>query len=158
MMDLLQILQTCSFCLLQMLTDGLERCGLLWCFYQLFGLSFWRHPFTADTDAETHFSKSDEETNKLIYISDGLRVSKLSAYFHFWVNCSFNVSAECTMHISQSITIINSVVWFLILIHNCWKVLYYEIFSLFCFFQILLCSHWWSFSFYTIIVLYCVFK
>ncbi len=22
-------------------------CGL-WCFYQLFGLSFWRHPFTAD--------------------------------------------------------------------------------------------------------------
>ncbi len=30
------------------LTDGLEWCGLLWCFYQLFGLSFWRHPFTAD--------------------------------------------------------------------------------------------------------------
>ncbi len=23
-------------------------CGLLWCFYQLFGLSFWRHPFTAE--------------------------------------------------------------------------------------------------------------
>ncbi len=22
--------------------------GLLWCFYQLFGLSFWRHPFTAE--------------------------------------------------------------------------------------------------------------
>ncbi len=125
------------FCLLQMLTDGLEWCGLLWCFYQLsfwrhpftaehplaliltapihcrasigshsdgthslqsiHWLSFWRHPFTAehplaliltapihcrasigshsdgthslqsihcwDTDAETHFSKSDEETN-----------------------------------------------------------------------------------------------
>ncbi len=29
--------------------DGLESfCGLLWCFYQLFGLSFWRHPFTAE--------------------------------------------------------------------------------------------------------------
>ncbi len=25
-----------------MLTDGLQWCGLLWCFYQLFGLSFWR--------------------------------------------------------------------------------------------------------------------
>ncbi len=25
-----------------------STCGLLWCFYQLFGLSFWRHPFTAD--------------------------------------------------------------------------------------------------------------
>ncbi len=23
-------------------------CGLLWCFYQLFGLSFWWHPFTAE--------------------------------------------------------------------------------------------------------------
>ncbi len=23
-------------------------CGLLWCFYKLFGLSFWRHPFTAE--------------------------------------------------------------------------------------------------------------
>ncbi len=23
-------------------------CGLLWCFYQLFELSFWRHPFTAE--------------------------------------------------------------------------------------------------------------
>ncbi len=41
-------LQARSFCLLQMLTDGLEWCGLLWCFYQLFGLSFWRHPFTAE--------------------------------------------------------------------------------------------------------------
>ncbi len=26
----------------------MEWCGLLWCFYQLFGLSFWRHPFTAE--------------------------------------------------------------------------------------------------------------
>ncbi len=27
---------------------SLVWCGLLWCFYQLFGLSFWRHPFTAE--------------------------------------------------------------------------------------------------------------
>ncbi len=33
-------LQTCTF--------GWITCGLLWCFYQLFGLSFWRHPFTAE--------------------------------------------------------------------------------------------------------------
>ncbi len=26
----------------------LITCVLLWCFYQLFGLSFWRHPFTAE--------------------------------------------------------------------------------------------------------------
>ncbi len=40
--------KTGSLCLLKTLTDGLEWCGLLWCFYQLFGLSFWRHPFTAE--------------------------------------------------------------------------------------------------------------
>ncbi len=38
-------------------------CGLLWCFYQLFGVSFWRHPFTAEHPFLRHFSKSDEETN-----------------------------------------------------------------------------------------------
>ncbi len=63
-----------SFCLLQMITDKLECCGLLWCFYQtliltapihcrasidshsdgthslqsIHWLSFWRHPFTAE--------------------------------------------------------------------------------------------------------------
>ncbi len=52
------------------LQEWLEWCGLLWCFYQLFGLSFWRHPFTAE---DTLISKwlqckvlqifSDEETN-----------------------------------------------------------------------------------------------
>ncbi len=46
LMDL--FVQTHIFCLLKMLTDGLEWCGLLWCFYQLFGLSFWRHPFTTE--------------------------------------------------------------------------------------------------------------
>ncbi len=41
-------LQTCSVSLLKTLIDGLECCGLLWCFYQQFELSFWRHPFTAE--------------------------------------------------------------------------------------------------------------
>ncbi len=44
--------------------------GLLWCFYQLFELSFWRHPFTADDLLVSKWCKatflqicSDEETN-----------------------------------------------------------------------------------------------
>ncbi len=59
------------FSLLKTLTDGVEWCGLLWCFYQLFGLLFWRHPFTADehcwtSDVMLHFSKwFVEETNYL---------------------------------------------------------------------------------------------
>ncbi len=54
-------------------------CGLLWCFYQLFGLSFWRHPFTAEDPLVSKWFLqicSDEETN---YILECL--SKLSADF-----------------------------------------------------------------------------
>jgi len=74
---------------LQTLHDRLERCGLLWCFYQLFELSFWRHPFTAEDPLHVmlNFFKSDPMKKKL-YILDGLRVRTLSA--HFWVN-SFNL-------------------------------------------------------------------
>ncbi len=45
-------------------------CGLLWCFYQLFGFSFWRHPFTADDPLVSKWCNatflqicSNEETN-----------------------------------------------------------------------------------------------
>ncbi len=62
-------------------------CGLLWCFYQLFGLSFWRHPFTAEHPL---LSKWCNDTflqiwwrNKLIYILDGLMVSTFTANVHF---------------------------------------------------------------------------
>ncbi len=55
-------------------------CGLLWCFYLLFGLSYWRHPFIAE----------DPFVSKLIYILDSVRMSTFSSIFNFWVNCSFN--------------------------------------------------------------------
>ncbi len=32
--------------------------GFLWCFYQLFELSFWRHPFTAEDPLAVNFPKS----------------------------------------------------------------------------------------------------
>ncbi len=45
-------------------------CGLLNVFYQLFGLSFWRHPFTADDSLLIEWTNAtflqiglDEETN-----------------------------------------------------------------------------------------------
>ncbi len=51
-------------------------CGLLWCFYQLFGLSFWRHPFTAEDPLLRQWCNATFLQiwwrNKLIYISDGL--------------------------------------------------------------------------------------
>ncbi len=97
MIDLFQLL---------MLTDGLEWCGLLWCFYQTLILTAPIHCRASidshsdgthslqsihcwDTDAMLHFSKSDEE--KLILIMDGLRLTKLSAHFE-WTFYSWNCS------------------------------------------------------------------
>ncbi len=69
-------------------------CGLLWCFYQLFGLSFWRHPFTAEHPLLRHWCRDTFlQTwwrNKLILILDDLRGSTISANLHYWVNCYFN--------------------------------------------------------------------
>ncbi len=53
------------------------------CFYQLFGRSFWRHPFTAEDPLVSKWCNAkilqihcfDEETNS--YILDGLKVSKI---------------------------------------------------------------------------------
>ncbi len=61
-----------SFCLLQMLTDGLEWCGLFVDYCDVFiscldshsdGTHSLQSIHCWDTDAETHFYKSDEETN-----------------------------------------------------------------------------------------------
>ncbi len=69
----------------KMIIDGLEGCGLLWCFYQL---SFWRHPFTAKDPLMRKLCKatflqicSDEQ--KLIFIFDGLRACTYSGSFNF---------------------------------------------------------------------------
>ncbi len=60
-------------------------CGLLWCFYQLFGLSFWRHPFTTkDPLARKRWNDTFLQVwwrNKLNYILDGLRLWKFSFFF-----------------------------------------------------------------------------
>ncbi len=70
-----------SFCLLQMLTDGLvvDYCDVF------IRLSFWRHPSTAETFLQTWWR------NKL-------RRSKFSAHFHLWLNYSF----KCCMHKASS--------------------------------------------------------
>ncbi len=66
------ILMMDFFCLLQMLTDGLEWCGLLVDYCDVFiscldshsdGTHSLQSIHCWDTDAVTHFYKSDEETN-----------------------------------------------------------------------------------------------
>ncbi len=88
-------LLTHSFSLHNMLIDGLEWCGLLWCFYQLFRLSFWRHPFTAEDlllskwcNAKFLQICSSEEINSstTFWMAWGW---KFSANFLFWMIYSF---------------------------------------------------------------------
>ncbi len=70
-------------------------CGLLWCFYQLFGLSFWRHPFTAEHPLLSQWCRDTFLQiwwrNKLILILDELRMSTFSANVYFWLNYYFNI-------------------------------------------------------------------
>ncbi len=73
-------LQTHSFWLLKTLTDGLEWCGLLVDYCDVLsavGLSFWRHPFTAEHPLLSHWCSDTFLQiwwrNKLIYILDVLR-------------------------------------------------------------------------------------
>ncbi len=77
-------LQTCHS-LHDALTDGLECCGLLWCCiscldshsdgtHSLQRIQWWA------SDGMLHFYKS-VQIKKLIYISEGLRVSTFSAHF-----------------------------------------------------------------------------
>ncbi len=73
-------------------------CGLLWCFIScLDSHSDGTHSLQSihcwDTDAVTHFLQIWWR-NKLIYILDGLRVSKFSANFHFWHNDCVNAQNE----------------------------------------------------------------
>ncbi len=62
---------------------------LLLCFYKLFGLSFWRHPFTAEDPLVSKLYKAkflkicSDEDKKNIYILDCLRVSQIYTTFYF---------------------------------------------------------------------------
>ncbi len=105
-MDLFVLLQTCSFSLLKTLTDGLEWCGLLWCFYQLFGLSFWRHPFTAEhplvnkwcnarflqiySDEETHLRLGWSEDEHIFIFGWTIPVSGIPVFFFSRVHLGFD--------------------------------------------------------------------
>ncbi len=68
-------------------------CGLLWCFYQLFGLSFWRHPFTAEDPLVSKWCNatfleicSDETTN-----SSTSWMAWQWVHFYFWLNYCFKL-------------------------------------------------------------------
>ncbi len=73
--------------------------GGFWYERTILGLSFWRHPFTAEDPSVSKWRNTKTSSNlfwetriKLIYILDGLSMSTFSANIHFWMNYSFNSS------------------------------------------------------------------
>ncbi len=104
MMDLLQ------FCLLQMLSGGLEWCGLLVEYCDVFISSLDSHSDGThslqsihwwDTDVMTHFSKSDEETN-----SSTSWMAWVGAHFQHMFIFDWTVSLS---NLAQSIIVILSI-------------------------------------------------
>ncbi len=75
-------------------------CALLWCFYEFFGLSFWRHPFTAENLLVRKWCNAKFTVpmkKKINEILDGLRMSTFSAILNFWVNYYFKFSVSSTV-------------------------------------------------------------
>ncbi len=84
--------------------------GLLWCFYQLFGLSFWWHPFTAEDPLVSKWCSatflqfcSDEETNSFTFWCHRHTFSNTARnlpWLLFTGTCSSSphTSAQLTLH------------------------------------------------------------
>ncbi len=81
-------------------TAELESCGLLWCFYQLFGLSFWRHP-------PIHWGSIGEQVMQFRIYPNLFQWRKNSstswmAFFCCWVNYFFKGTAHPKMILLSS--------------------------------------------------------
>ncbi len=88
-----EFLQKHSFLLKNTLTDALELCGLL-----LFGLSFWRHPFTAEDQSVSKWCNA-----KILQICSHEGTYSYVPWMawgwvhfqHFWVRCFFKDLYYC---------------------------------------------------------------
>ncbi len=102
-------------CFLQIGSFGFKWCSLMDrrgqdCFYfyfifyyELFGLSFWRHPFTSvDQFVSNATFLQIWWRNKLLYILDDLKMSKLSANCHFCVIYSFKVDLNSVFYFRKT--------------------------------------------------------
>ncbi len=73
-------------------------CRLLWCFYQVFVILFWRHPFTAEDPLVSKWCNTTF-LQSLINISDGHRVSTFSYIFIYGWSIPLRL---CNIHSSNS--------------------------------------------------------
>ncbi len=91
-------IHTLSFCL-KTLTDGVV--WIIVMFYQLFGLSFWRHPFTAEHTLLSKWCNTCNISPNLFPWWNNLTHLGWPEGFHFRVNCSFKCLALFRMLLKQ---------------------------------------------------------
>ncbi len=71
-------------------------CGLLWCFYQLFGLSFWRHPFTTEDPLVSKWRNTTflRCRNRLINSPNSSSSWMTWGWVHFRLSKGWNISGK----------------------------------------------------------------
>ncbi len=77
------------------LIDELESCGLLWCFYQLFELSIWWHPFSEVSKFVTMKKETrlHPEWPKIIYLisQDHALITSILIVFSWIIVVEFHI-------------------------------------------------------------------
>ncbi len=77
-------------------------CGILWCFYQLFGLSFWRHPFTTKDPSVSKWCNA--KCLQICLRNLGWPEDDTFSVFFGWVTlliiCMYNVSLHSFFKVS----------------------------------------------------------
>ncbi len=83
-------------------------CGLLWCFYQLFGLSFWRHPFTAEDPLVSKWCNAT-----FLQICSVEETKSFASWMAWgWVHFSYCSFISCNKHTIQEVGLL------MLLLHN----------------------------------------
>ncbi len=98
------------------LTDELEWCGLLWCFYQLFGNLILTAPihcrgYIGQQEMQCYISSNlFWWRSKVMYILDALRLSTFSANFHFFT-ISLGIWSLVHLQCTQTFLCIGVILW-----------------------------------------------
>ncbi len=92
---------------------------ITWCFYQLFGLSFWRHPFTAEHPFVRQWCNdtflqicSDEETN-----SSTSWMAWVNSFTFFWGGWTITTNVQAENYGPFSILLL--IVFLTLHLHSC---------------------------------------
>ncbi len=103
-------LQTHSFSLIN--GDVLITNGLLWCFYQLLGLSYWRHPFTAVDPLVSKWCNILNFTIQLCFLeakSMKIFTISLTCFYTLFVNCTNTKTVLLHQRVYNTVSLVSAI-------------------------------------------------